>query len=213
MSALLSFNAVTYTLSEGRKLVASGEVKAGQILQVTGVSGSGKSTLLRMLARLLQRESGTMTFDGQSDTHYNPQLWRTKVHYLPQKPAMTSGSVWQNIIYPFTLKIRHGMVIPDKAAVQAQLQSLGLTSGVLDQEVNLLSWGEKQRVALIRSLLIDPSVLLLDEPTASLDADSRQIVMELVTQWIAGSQNRAVILVSHNDEDISGVPIRYLKLT
>lgn len=213
MSALLCFDAVTYTLSEGRKLVASGEVEAGQILQVTGVSGSGKSTLLRILARLLQRESGTMTFNGQPDTHYNPQVWRTKVHYLSQKPAMTTGSVWQNIIYPFTLRIRHDVALPEKAAVQAQLLSLGLTAGVLDQEVNLLSWGEKQRVALIRSLLINPSVLLMDEPTASLDADSRQVVMELTAHWIAGSPNRAVVLVSHNDEEVPGVPIRYLKLT
>ncbi len=212
MSAILQFQELSYSLGESRTLRASGEVVSGEVLQITGPSGCGKSTLLRLLARLIQREAGQITLLDQPDTAINPLVWRTKVHYFAQKPIMTEGSVWQNILYPFTLKIRADLPRPDQNSGIQLLQKMALPADILDQTAASLSWGEKQRVALVRSLLMGPMVLLLDEPTASLDDSSRGAMMALVAEWLSGRDGRAVVLVSHNSEQLTGVPLRTLSL-
>ncbi|MHB1461546.1 MAG: ABC transporter ATP-binding protein [Armatimonadota bacterium] len=212
MSSILQFTDLSYTMGESRRLCVSGEATSGEILQITGPSGCGKSTLLRLLARLIPRETGQITLLDQPDTAINPLIWRTKVHYFAQKPIMTEGSVWQNINYPFTLKIRADQPKPHIALATTYLNLMGLPDGLLEQSAASLSWGEKQRVALVRSLLMEPVVLLLDEPTASLDDSSRSAMMTLVAEWLSERDGRSVVLVSHNSEPLAGVPLRALSL-
>lgn len=212
MSAILKFHELSYAMGETRKLCVSGEVASGEVLQITGPSGCGKSTLLRLLARLIARESGQLTLHDQPDSEINPMVWRTKVHYFAQKSIMTEGSVWHNIAYPFSLKIRSHKPKPEKQVALELLRRMGLADDMLDQTAASLSWGEKQRIALVRTLLMEPTVLLLDEPTASLDESSRQAMMTLVAEWLMQADDRAVLLVSHNDEQVVGVPLRVLNL-
>ncbi len=212
VSALLKFSELSYTMGESRRLRVSGEATSGEILQITGPSGCGKSTLLRLLARLIPRETGQITLLDQPDTAINPLVWRTKVHYFAQKPIMTEGSVWQNILYPFTLKIRADQPKPDRHVAIQLLQKMALPAEILEQTAASLSWGEKQRVALVRSLLMEPVVMLLDEPTASLDDGSRGAMMALVAEWLSERDGRSVVLVSHNSEQLAGVPLRALSL-
>ncbi|MGE5370988.1 MAG: ATP-binding cassette domain-containing protein [Solirubrobacterales bacterium] len=201
MDNLLSFHDLYRTIGSRNSFIKeSGAVSAGRILSVKGPSGVGKSTLLRMLARLIEPDSGEMYFKGQPWRSIPAENWRRSIQYLSQKPVMFSGSVAQNFVMPFNTKIGKTSGDYPKVKAEAYMKALDLPLELLDQNAQKLSGGEASRVALIRALLIDPEVLLLDEPTAYLDGDSRQRVLHLIGHWVKQPE-RAVIMVSHNGQD------------
>lgn len=182
---------------DSRQITVSATLSAGGVLTVGGPSGAGKSTLLRVLARLRDCSGGEARLGGISWKEFPAVLWRRLVHYLAQKPAIFDGTVLDNLKKPFELATVKKDLAFDQAAAKTGLERLLLPAGLLHQDARTLSGGEAARVALLRALLLNPAVLLLDEPTAALDEKARSAVLGVVGQWLAEEPNRGVVLVSH----------------
>ncbi|MEZ4247918.1 MAG: ATP-binding cassette domain-containing protein [Polyangiales bacterium] len=169
------------------------ELAAGESLTLRGRSGLGKSTLLRLLAGLHADPGDAVSFEGRSARATGFPTWRRRVTYLAQTPTMLEGSVRENLARPFAYASAVGSF--DAARAEAWLTRLDLP-GVLDQEAKALSGGEKQRVHLVRALLGAPKVLLADEPTASLDPETRATLLAFLDERVA--EGLAVLFVRHD---------------
>lgn len=154
-------------------------LEAGQCLGLSGPSGAGKSLLLRAIADL-DPHQGTVSLNGRAQTEMSGPEWRRQVAYLPTESGWWANRVGEHL---------------DEAAADF-LPRLGLPAEALEWPVARLSTGERQRLALARALCLNPPVLLLDEPTATLDADSTIAVERLIRERLDGGA--AVILVSHD---------------
>lgn len=181
---------------------------AGQAYVLTGVNGAGKSTLLRILAGLEGAEAEGVSFESQATAlSPYPPLMRAAVVYVHQHPVMFSTSVAANIGY--------GLVARDMPKAQvAQLVNEAMEwAGVAhlrDSDPSRLSGGEKQRVALARARVLEPKLLLLDEPTANLDGAAREQVLALIPQLVR--EGTCVVMACH-DRDLIGLPgVERLKL-
>jgi len=207
MAEILKFIDLTRHFERDNYLLqASGVLAEGSVLAVRGPSGSGKSTLLKMLARLLAPNGGGMLYRGQDYSSISPLEWRRRIQYLSQKPVIFGGTVEQNLKMPFSLSMISRDVFFDWVRADEYMQALGLSAEMLSQEAQTLSGGEAARVALIRALLIDPEVLLLDEPTAYLDENSRKRMIAVLRNWLQSQPFRAIIIVSHQPGDILELP-------
>jgi ABC-type iron transport system FetAB ATPase subunit len=158
------------------------DVRAGECIAIQGPSGAGKSVLLRMLADL-DPHDGTALLDGRPAAAMPAPAWRAAVVYQAAEPAW-----WEA-----TARAHFSGV--DVGLVEATLAALGLAASVLDTDIDRLSTGERQRLALVRSLARRPRVLLLDEPTASLDPASVGRAEALLMSCLADGM--AVLLVTH----------------
>ena len=156
-------------------------VAAGECIAITGASGSGKSLLLRLIADLDPGE-GEVFLDGIARSTIPAPAWRREVAYV----AAESGW-WNEAVAPH---------FPDLAAARAMAAAFDLKPELFDGLVLRLSTGEKQRLALLRTLLGNPKVLLLDEPTGALDEASVAMVEAVLLERIAGGT--ALIAVTHN---------------
>jgi putative ABC transport system ATP-binding protein len=183
-------------------------VEAGTLTDVVGPSGAGKSTLLLALARLLPGAEGALTLDGEPAEAIDPRVWRVRVAYLPQRSALVPGSVAHNLTLPWRLKVREGTAAPDDAALRAALDRVRLTDVAADRDVERLSEGQAARVALLRTVLTAPRVLLLDEPDAALDEESADGVGRLTREF--ADAGGAVVRVRHHRTD--GLADRRLRL-
>lgn len=163
----------------------------GSIYNVVGPSGAGKSSFLRLLNRLDEPTGGEVLFYDQPLPSYRPTEIRKKVSMLFQIPYLFSGTVRDNLNYCCP----HG----GNLDIDFQLQRVGLKMDFADQDANDLSVGEKQRVAIARSLVQGPEVLLLDEPTSALDPSSSRTIEELILSLVDELCLTAII-VTHNPE-------------
>ncbi|MBO8140810.1 MAG: ATP-binding cassette domain-containing protein [Firmicutes bacterium] len=197
--ALLRFDNLVVEPAPGHRVCAAGAVAPNGVLVVRGPSGAGKSTLLRALARLVPWTSGRIWLKGSPAERYPATVWRRRVHYLAQRPVAFDGTVRDNVLFPFRLKVLAKEARPDEERLRAAMEAVGLKDP--DQDARTLSGGELARVALLRAVLAEPWVLLLDEPTAALDAVSRQRVLEFLNRWLRASPDRGLVLVSHLPED------------
>jgi putative ABC transport system ATP-binding protein len=177
----------------------------GAIVHVQGPSGSGKSTLLWALARMLPREHGHLYLMGRPESEWPAPLWRDRVALVLQKHAMIAGSVQENLLLPWTLKVRRtatgsdarGLVPrPAETVLRAELDRLGLGDVELTADATKLSVGQTARVSLIRSLLTAADCLLLDEPCAALDDDASARVMARIQAFAAAGG--AALVAGHN---------------
>jgi tungstate transport system ATP-binding protein len=175
---------------------------------LTGANGAGKSTFLRILAGLESAETSDASFDGHAVqlTPY-PRALREAIVYVHQHPVMFSTSVAHNIGYGL---VARGI---EKAEIARRVDEAMVWAGVnhlRDCNPNTLSGGEKQRIALARARILEPKLLLLDEPTSNLDGAAREQVIALIpTLTEAGS---SVIMACH-DRDLIALPeVQRLKL-
>lgn len=175
------------------------DVASGTLTDVVGPSGAGKTTLLLALARLLPGLADALTLDGVSATSIDPRAWRVRVAYLPQRSALLPGTVGENLALPWKLKARVGEKPPADEALRRALDRVRLEDVALDRDVARLSEGQAARVALLRTVLTRPSVLLLDEPDAALDDESALQVGLLTREFVDGGG--AVVRVRHHRSD------------
>lgn len=155
-------------------------VAAGECLALSGPSGVGKTLLLRAVADLTPH-AGVCRLDGAAAEEFSPDAWRSRVVYVAAESAW-----WHDTVGPHMGAVSDG-----------DLAALGFEPTVMDWSVTRLSSGERQRLALLRSLALTPAVLLLDEPTAHLDADNTV----RVERWLADFRRQhqaAVLWVAHD---------------
>jgi len=172
------------------------EVGPGEVVAIAGPSGSGKSTLLSVLLGLSPAWAGTVTVGPVSLADLDPDVWRTRIAWVPQRPHLFARSIADNI--------RLGRPEATDEDVRAAVADAGLDAlverlpagleTVLGQDGAGLSTGERQRVALARAFVRDAPLLLLDEPTANLDGRTEESVLGAVRRLTAG---RTVIIAAH----------------
>jgi tungstate transport system ATP-binding protein len=176
---------------------------------LTGMNGAGKSTLLRVLGGLERAEIDSLRFEGQDvlRVHPFPRALREGIVYVHQHPVLFSTSVAHNIGYGLALR---GLSKPAVAAATEEAMAWAGVEHLRDTDPALLSGGERQRVALARAKVLQPKLLLLDEPTSNLDGQAREQVIELIPTLVEAG--RSVIVACH-DRDLIGMPgVRRLKL-
>lgn len=167
-------------------------VRRGETLCLLGPTGAGKSTLLRLLAGLESPTNGEVRFDDDKlDAADLPLAVRRRLAMLHQRPLLLTGSVRLNVEYG--LRLRRAA---DRSACDAALERLGLQE-LAEQPVETLSGGQVQLVALARTLVVEPEVLLLDEPTESLDPTRVALVEDLVREAQART-GMTVVWATHN---------------
>lgn len=172
-------------------------LNAGDRVSITGSSGSGKSVFLRALALLDAPTCGQILWNGQPISNAQIPHYRSHISYLSQRPALIEGTVQDNLRFPYSLKTSRTRNF-DLATVTTLLGHAGKAPDFLSKIAADLSGGEAQVVSLIRTLQLNPEVLLLDEPTAALDPTSSREVEALIDAWFAGDNARACIWVSHD---------------
>ncbi len=173
-------------------------------LGLVGPSGSGKTLLLRSLVQLDRVAEGQVSFEGQPLAAWSLPLYRTRVIYLPQRPTLFEGTVEENLQMLFQLAV-HQKRCYERERIVDYLERLNRSAGFLDQVAPRLSGGEAQILGLLRALQLAPQVLLLDEPTASLDPESTARVEALLETWLRADQQRACIWTSHDATQIERV--------
>lgn len=186
-------------------------LRPGDRLALSGPSGSGKTLLLRALTALDALDEGTVALLGTPLERWSMPSYRTHVAYVPQRPVMVEGSVEDNLRLPFTLGA-HAARAWDRVGICEALDRLGRGDGFLTQDALELSGGEQQLVALLRRLQLEPTVLLLDEPSASLDDDSGAALEALVDAWHDEAAERVSVWTSHRSEQLARVGDRTLRL-
>ncbi|MBJ2245117.1 ABC transporter ATP-binding protein [Pseudomonas haemolytica] len=202
MSALIETHALTRRDERRQTLLLQPtdfSLNRADRVSITGSSGSGKSVFLRALALLDAPTSGQVLWNGQPIANTEIPHYRSHISYLSQRPALIEGTVEDNLRFPFSLKTLRQRRF-DLAAVTALLEHAGKTQEFLGKNAADLSGGEAQVASLIRTLQLNPEVLLLDEPTAALDPTSSRDVEALINAWFAADNARAYIWVSHDLE-------------
>jgi putative ABC transport system ATP-binding protein len=173
----------------------SAEIKVPSIISVLGTSGQGKSTLLRIIGVLDTADEGTVRYRNRLPYEWQPQAWRCKVSYVAQQAVMFPGSVEENLR---TVSQLHRQAFDKDLAIRlmsaVKLEELDWNKKAVD-----LSGGEKQRLALVRAILLRPEIMLLDEVTASLDIHSKHAVEQLLMDW-HNEEGTTLIWVTHDVE-------------
>ncbi len=166
-----------------------------QCIGLSGPSGCGKSILLKALADLLESK-GTLSLKGQASSGIDAPEWRKKVQLIPAESLWWFNTVGEHFRHPIN---------------QTQLQQLSLSTDIEQQAVNQLSTGQKQRLALLRALECKPTVLLLDEPTASLDKDNTQKLEAFIQDYLKDNKASA-LWISHDPEQLNRVSTQQLSM-
>lgn len=181
---------------------------AGGSYVLTGDNGCGKTTLLRIVAGLEAADGGMLWFEGAAiDLGHYPEALRRKLVYVHQQPYLFNTTIAHNIAYGLNMrgvpKRRRELLVREAIA----WAGVGHLSSVLPHK---LSGGEKQRVALARAKVLNPRLLLLDEPTASLDSDARRQTLALIETL--RHEDVTVMIASHDREIIAMPHVKRLHL-
>ncbi len=170
------------------------KVDAGDYFSIVGPSGSGKTTFLKLCAHLLNPTQGVIFFKGKDFEQYNPIDLRRKIGYCAQTSCLFGDTVKDNLSFPYLIRKQK----VDLAKIQMLFSYFNLDFEFLRKDVQGLSNGEKQRIALVRTLLFMPEILLLDEVTSALDAANTLLVEKIISSL--NQKGTTVLWVTHNLE-------------
>lgn len=171
------------------------ELSDGARIALVGPSGAGKTTLLRALALLSEPLAGTLSLDDRGPEAHGLPSWRRQVVLCAQRPTFFGERVADELARPFAYATASRAF--DASEARALLERLGLEDA-WDRASETLSEGERQRVALVRALLVGPRVLLLDEPTSALDPVATRALESLLGER-SRAHGLALIVVSHDE--------------
>lgn len=188
------------------------ELRPGDRLGVTGPSGAGKTLLFRALAGLDRLDEGDVVFRGKSIREWSLPEYRSRIAYVMQTPALLEGTVEDNLRAAFGFSV-HRRLQYEPEWTRRHLDLLGRGEDFLTRDAAALSGGERQLVAFLRALQLEPEVLLLDEPTASLDAEVSRQIQGLLADWLSEDCERATVWSSHLGSQIERVTDRQVDLT
>nr|WP_279586620.1 ATP-binding cassette domain-containing protein [Nitratidesulfovibrio liaohensis] len=170
-------------------------VHPGDFVMLTGPSGAGKSTLLRLAVRLEEADAGVVRCGGRPVADIPPAELRRTLGFVQQTPTVGAGTVRDNLLLPFTFVANKGLTPPDDAELAGWLARFRLVGVGLDATAAALSVGQRQRVCIIRTMLLRPAALLMDEPTSALDPESSAVV-EALTEEL-NEDGVTVLMVTH----------------
>lgn len=173
------------------------EVALGEVLALVGHTGAGKSTIIQLLSRLYDPSVGQILIDGQDIRHFTLDSLRNQISVVLQETVLFNGTVADNIAYGRTDASREEII---QAAVQANAHEFieKLPEGYdtpLGERANSLSGGQRQRIAIARAFIRNTPILILDEPTTGLDAESSELVLLALRMLMRG---KTTIIVSHD---------------
>lgn len=181
------------------------KVQRGELITIMGPSGSGKSTLLRLINRLSEADSGSILLNGRNIKDYDPLELRRRAGMVFQVPLVFRGSVRDNL----TLGMR---LWGTRVDVGALARDTGVPENLLDADAEQFSVGEKQRVCIARALANQPEILLLDEPTSSLDAATAEKIERLLLS-MREERNLTMLWVTHDIEQAKRIDGRRFMLS
>ncbi|AJA49274.1 putative iron export ATP-binding protein FetA [Clostridium pasteurianum DSM 525 = ATCC 6013] len=193
--SLLSLENITY-INDNKIILKdiSLNINSGDFISIVGASGSGKSTFLKLCAHLISPTEGNMIYRNKSYVEYSPIDWRKSIGYCFQNPCLFGDTVIENLNFPYLIR----NIMMDSSRVTKLLSLFKLKKSYLNEKVKNLSGGEKQRIALIRSILFKPKILLLDEVTSALDVDNTLIVENVIKAL--NREGITILWITHNPE-------------
>ena len=172
------------------------EAKTGQRIAIVGPSGSGKSTTASLILQFYQPQSGTILYDNKPAEAYSLTDIRNQVAIVPQDVLLFGGTIRENIAYG-KLKATEEEIITSAERANAHQFIMSFPEGydtIVGERGVKLSGGQRQRIAIARALLKNPSILILDEATSSLDSESERLVQEALEELM---KNRTSIIIAH----------------
>jgi ATP-binding cassette, subfamily B, bacterial len=184
-------------------------IPAGEKVALAGHSGAGKSTIIQLLLKFYPVQNGEVEIDGKSIQDWNLKQLRSNIGIVPQEVLLFGGSIRENIAYAKPDASEEEIIDAAKKANAWQFISKfpeGLETKVGERGVKL-SGGQRQRVAIARAILKDPAILILDEATSSLDAESEALVQEALDELM---KNRTTIIIAHRLSTIRKVDRIYV---
>lgn len=171
------------------------ELKKNLVTAILGSSGGGKTTFLKLLNNMITADRGQIIYQGKEIESYDPVNLRRKVVMLPQDPQIFKGSIKDN--FKITERIADNG-LSENINYKELLRKVSLNQK-LEDDAEKLSGGEKQRLALARVMLLEPEVLLLDEPSSSLDKKTEEKIIKMVVDYVR-ENGRTLIMVTHSPE-------------
>jgi ABC-type multidrug transport system fused ATPase/permease subunit len=182
---------------------------AGEKIALAGSSGAGKSTIIQLLLRFYKPEQGDLLVDGKKVEEYDLRAFRANIGIVPQEVILFGGTIRENIAYG-----RRGATDAEIEAAAENANAAefirnfpeGLSTIVGERGVRL-SGGQRQRIAIARAILRDPRILILDEATSSLDAESERLVQDALDRLMVG---RTTIIIAHRLATIRNVDRIYV---
>lgn len=185
------------------------EVRSGEKIALAGASGAGKSTIAQLLMRFYDATEGQILIDGQRIDAYAIQHLRANIGVVPQEVILFGGSIRENIAYG-----RQGATDAEVREAARQANALDFIDGfpegfdtIVGERGVKLSGGQRQRIAIARAILKDPKILILDEATSSLDAESEKLVQDALDVLM---QNRTTLIIAHRLATIRNVDRIYV---
>lgn len=204
MDTIIELKSITKTFSRRKllqKVITNLDlcVFRGQSVAIRGKSGCGKSTLLNILAATQVADSGQTIVNGQDIQKISNKaraIYRSEnIGYIPQNLYLLDDrNVFDNIVLPLQYLKFSKVGMQERVDILAQ--SLGI-QGLLNKHVNLLSGGERQRIAICRAIIKKPLILLADEPTASLDEENENIVLNIFQEL--QKEGTTIVIATHDD--------------
>ncbi len=209
----IAFNQVVFSYPTRQDmLILNGidlEIKPGQKIALVGASGAGKSTIAQLMLRFYKPDSGSITIDGKNVQEIDLLQYRRNLAVVPQEVLLFGGTIQENIAYGKANASEEELI---QAAKQANAWDFvnsfpeGLNTVVGERGIKL-SGGQRQRIAIARAILRDPTVLILDEATSSLDAESEKVVQDALDKLMEG---RTSIIIAHRLATIRNVDCIYV---
>lgn len=193
--SLLEFKNVDYD-NDNKTILKniSINIEQGDFISIIGPSGSGKSTFLKLCSHLISQTNGDIIYKGKNYTDYSPTELRKRIVYCFQTPYLFGATVTDNINFPYSIR----NIKPDPKRINDLFSMFHLSKEYLNKDVRNLSGGEKQRIALIRCLLFQPDILLLDEITSALDEDNAKNVEHIINTL--NKEGITILWITHNME-------------
>jgi subfamily B ATP-binding cassette protein MsbA len=194
----IKFDKVSFAYEQGKEVLheVSFDAPLGSVTALVGTSGSGKSTIAGLAATFLQPQSGTITIDGQDLSKVNLSSYRQFLGVVLQDDFLFEGTIRENILFPRPNATEEQLQHAVKAAYVNEFTDRfedGLNTVIGERGVKL-SGGQRQRLAIARAILADPSIIILDEATSSLDTESESLIQKSLGELMKG---RTTFVIAH----------------
>lgn len=200
----IEFTYKTHNNSTSQKKIYNLTIPLGKFTTIIGPSGSGKTTLLSILLGLYHFDKGEVIIGKQTFNSLYPKAWAGKIAYVPQDNILFSGTIWENLTF-----FSHDNINFTKEEVLSLISELGLADYInslpnklahnLGNLASQISGGQKQRIAIARAILARPEILILDEATSQLDAETENIVLATINKYMKG---KTIICVAHRESSM-----------